>query len=42
MLVAAAGLLPKAWGTWLLAIGYFAISWLVLWFFYKKKVFLKV
>lgn len=37
-----AGLLPKAWGTWLLAIGYFAISWLVLWFFYKKKVFLKV
>ena len=37
-----AGLLPMAWGTWLLAIGYFAISWLVLWFFYKKKVFLKV
>ena len=37
-----AGLMPKAWGTLLLAIGYFALSWLLLWFLYKKKVFLKV
>ena len=37
-----AGLMPKAWGTWLLAIGYFALSWLLLWFLYKKKIFLKV
>lgn len=38
----AAEKLPEAWGALLLAIGYFAISWLVLWFLYKKKVFLKV
>ncbi len=38
----AAGLMPKEWGSWLLAIGYFAISWLLLWFLYRKKIFLKV
>ena len=38
----AAGLMPKDWGSWLLAIGYFAISWLLLWFLYRKRVFLKV
>ena len=38
----AAGLMPKEWGSWLLAIGYFAISWLLLWFLFRKKVFLKV
>ena len=34
--------MPEAWGSWLLAIGYFAICWLLLWFLYRKKVFLKV
>ncbi|MCR5560534.1 MAG: DUF5009 domain-containing protein [Bacteroidales bacterium] len=38
----AAGLMPKPWGSWLLAIGYFAVCWLLLWFLYRKKVFLKV
>ena len=38
----AAGLMPKAWGAWLLALGYFAICWLLLWFLYRKKIFLKV
>ena len=39
---AAAKLLPAAWGELLLSVGYFALSWLFLWFLYKKKVFLKV
>ena len=38
----AADLMPGEWGSWLLAIGYFAISWLLLWFLYRKKIFLKV
>lgn len=37
-----AGLMPPLWGKWILALAYFAISWLVLWFFYRKKIFLKV
>ena len=37
-----AGLCPEPWGKLILAVGYFAISWLFLWFLYKKKVFLKV
>ena len=38
----AAGLCPEAWGRLILAIGYFAVSWLFLYFLYKKKIFLKV
>ena len=37
-----AGLCPEPVGKLILAIGYFAVSWLFLWFLYKKKVFLKV
>ena len=35
-------LLPESAGALLLKIGYFAISWLFLYFLYKKNVFLKV
>lgn len=35
-------LCPEPWGKLILAIGYFALCWLFLWFLYKKKVFLKV
>ena len=37
-----AGLCPEPWGKLILALGYFALGWLFLWFLYKKKVFLKV
>jgi len=37
-----AGLLSPAWATVLLAFGYFLVSWLFLYFLYKKGVFLKV
>ena len=37
-----AGLLPEAWGGVLLAIGYIAVAWLLLYFLYRHKVFLKV
>ena len=37
-----AGLCPEPVGALILNIGYFMISWLFLWFLYKKKVFLKV
>jgi len=37
-----AGLLPEAWGAVLLAAGYFAVSWLFLYFLYRQKIFLKV
>ena len=37
-----AGLCPEPVGKLVLAVGYFAISWLFLWFLYKKKIFLKV
>ena len=37
-----AALLPPAWGNLLLSLGYFAICWLLLWFLYRKKVFLKI
>lgn len=37
-----AGLCPEPVGNLILNIGYFMISWLFLWFLYKKKVFLKV
>ena len=37
-----AGLCPEPVGNVILNIGYFAVSWLFLWFLYKKKVFLKV
>ena len=37
-----AGLCPEPVGALILSIGYFMISWLFLWFLYKKKVFLKV
>lgn len=38
----AAGHCPEAWGNLILAVGYFAVSWLFLYFLYKKKIFLKV
>ena len=34
--------LKEKMGSRLLAIGYFAICWLLLWLLYRKKVFLKV
>lgn len=37
-----ASLLPEAWGTLLIQIGYFAICWLFLYFLYRKNCFLKV
>ena len=37
-----AGLLPEAWGAVLLAVGYILVCWLLLYFLWKKKVFLKV
>ena len=37
-----AGKMSWMWSEWLLAIGYFLVSWLFLWFLYKKKIFLKV
>ena len=37
-----AGLLPEAWGAVLLAVGYIAVCWLLLYFLYRHKVFLKV
>jgi predicted acyltransferase len=38
----AANMLPEAWGAVLLSAGYIVICWLVLYFLYKKKVFLKI
>ncbi len=37
-----AGYCPEALGNLILVTGYFAVSWLFLYFLYKKKVFLKV
>ena len=37
-----AGLLPEAWGAVLFAVGYIAVCWLLLYFLYRHKVFLKV
>ena len=37
-----AGLCPEPVGNVILALGYFALCWLFLWFLYRKKVFLKV
>jgi len=37
-----AGVLPDPWGKLVLAVGYFMVGWLFLWFLYKKKVFLKI
>ena len=37
-----AGLVPEALGVVILKIGYFAAAWLMLYFMYKKNVFLKV
>ena len=37
-----AGLIPEALGVVILRIGYFAAAWLMLYFMYKKNVFLKV
>ena len=37
-----AGLLPEAWGGVLLAVGYILVCWLLLYFLYRHKVFLKV
>ena len=38
----AAALLQEAWGAVLLAVGYIAVCWLLLYFLYRHKVFLKV
>lgn len=38
----AADLLPEAWGTVLLSAGYLLLCWLLLYFLWRKKVFLKV
>ncbi len=37
-----AAFLPAAWASLLLAVGFFAVEWLFLWFLKEKKVFLKV
>ncbi len=37
-----AGLLPEAWGSLLVQLGYFAVCWLFLYFLYRKNCFLKV
>ena len=37
-----AGLCGDAWGKAILAAGYVLICWLILYFLYKKNVFLKV
>ena len=37
-----ASLLPEAWGAVLLAAGYLLVCWLLLYFLYRKKIFLKV
>ena len=37
-----AGLVPEAWGTLILSIGYVAICWLFLYFLYRKNIFLKI
>ena len=38
----AAGLCPEAWGRLILSIGYFIVSWLFLYFLYRKKIFIKI
>ena len=37
-----ADMLPQEWSALLMRIGYLAVSWLFLYFLYKKKVFLKI
>lgn len=37
-----AGLVPEAWGTLILSIGYVAVCWLFLYFLYRKNIFLKI
>ena len=37
-----AALLPEPWGAALLAVGYVLVCWLLLYFLYRHKVFLKV
>lgn len=37
-----AALVPEAWAAVIIEVGAFVISWLVLYFLYRKKVFLKV
>jgi predicted acyltransferase len=37
-----ANALPAGWGALLLAVGFLAVEWLLLWFLKEKKVFLKV
>ena len=37
-----AGLCPEPVGKVILAVGYFALCWLFLWFLYRKNIFLKV
>lgn len=34
--------LPEAWGGVVLAIGYLVICWLILYLFYRKKIFVKI
>ena len=37
-----AGLLPQDFGAALISLGHLAVCWLVLWFLYRKNVFMKV
>ena len=37
-----AALLPEAWGAVLQAVGYILVCWLLLYFLWKNKLFLKV
>ena len=37
-----AGLLPEAWGAWVIAAGAVLLRWLVLLFLYRPKIFLRV
>lgn len=37
-----ASLLPELWGALVLAVGAFLLKWLVLYFLYRKKIFLRV
>ena len=34
--------LPEAWGDVVLAVGYLLVCWLILYFLYRKKIFVKI
>ena len=37
-----AGLVPDVWGGFILAVGYLSVCFVILYFLYRKKIFLKV